>query len=199
MRPLLAPGLAFLALCLAVACEYSEADLADDIRARTPTELPPATTHGANTMGAYVHTDTGRVLFVASGVDRPETNLAASLDCRAFDNYLFRSNGYLIVSGVYCRRPEIGDGRRMSMGFGYIHSDSVELSFNYSRPGQQTSDSYWTRAFPGADIEYEITRDDREVRVLSGTFAGRLLNRDPPYDTLVVTDGRFDVTYGVTP
>ena len=190
--------LLFFTILLAAACEYSEADLADDIRARTPTELPPATTHGANTMGAYVHTDTGRVLFVASGVDRPETNLAASLDCNAFDNMWFRSSNFVSVRGLYCNREEIGDYRRMRMTFKYKYPDSAVLIFQYSSMLSSLPERYWNN-YPDASLNYEITRDDREARVLSGTFAGRLLNRDPPYDTLVVTDGRFDVTYGVTP
>ena len=173
--------------------------LAERIRANTPTELPPVTTEGAMTMGAYVETDTGRMLFVASGVDRPETALATTLDCAAFDNYLFRSNEYIGVAGIYCRRPEIGDNRYLSMGFGYIAPDSVQLSFIYNPGGNVGSTNYWTRAFPASDIEYEILRDDREARILSGTFAGQLLNRDPPYDTVRITDGRFDVRYGVTP
>ena len=195
---------AFLAMALvASSCDKTPLsttpeELADAIRAATPTELPPITTAGLNTMGAYAHTDTGRVLFVASGVDRPETALAASLDCEPFNNYLFLSNDYLSVGGVYCERPEIGDRRRINMTLGYIRPDSIQLSLIYSN-GSKQAQSYWTRAFPRSRIAYTILRDDRDSRILSGTFSGTAVNRDPPYDTLRISDGRFDVTYGVTP
>ena len=194
-----------LALLLsAAACDkdpltLSPEELAERIRANTPTELPPITTTGANTMGAYIHTDTGRVLFVASGVDRPETALAESLDCEAFNNLLYANNNYLSVRGIYCRRPEIGDDRRISMGFGYFAPDSVQISLSYDPDDWTNGPDYWTREFSQSGIEYEILRDDRQARVFSGTFSGYLLNRAPPYDTLQITDGRFDVTYGITP
>ncbi len=76
-----------LGLLCTTACE-PENDLiidtpeeeADHIRANTPTELPPITTTGENTMGAWIIPQPGSelhqlagedsILFVASGVER---------------------------------------------------------------------------------------------------------------------------------
>ena len=196
--------LAIAVLLSAAACDdlddaltLTPEELAERIRANTPTELPPVTTEGLNTMGAYIHTDTGRVLFVASGVDRPEVAMAESLDCRAFENYRYESNGYISATGTYCRRPEIGDDRLLSVIFGHIAQDSTIMYVNYSKDRSDIGRVYTLTSESTA--EHEILRYDESSRIFSGTFSGRLVNRAPPYDTIEVTDGRFDVTYGVTP
>ena len=81
------------AACLNPACTPEEDpfintpdELVAYIRAQTPTEIPPITSTGANTMGAWIETDTGRVLFVASGIERPDPIGAESTDCPAFQN-----------------------------------------------------------------------------------------------------------------
>ena len=183
-------------------------ELAEQIRRNTPTELPPITASGENTMGAWVHPQPGSplydltgdsILFVASGVDRPETALATSLDCAAFNNFLQESTGWISVQGIYCRRPEIDDDRDIGLNFGLINQDSIELKFDYEHSKLDSRVLYWSRDFSQSVISSNILIDNREERVLSGTFSGRLINRSPPYDTLLITDGRFDVTYGVTP
>ena len=183
-------------------------ELAEQIRRNTPTELPPITTTGENTMGAWIHPQLGSplhdlagdsILFVASGVDRPETALATSLDCDAFNNFLFESNQYLSCSGVFCRRPEIGDDRSLRLAFGYIAPDSAQIAFTYSDNEFDSGTNYWTRSFNQSMIINEILIDDRDSRIFSGVFSGFLINRSPPFDTLEVTNGRFDVTYGTTP
>ena len=102
--PLVFAALLLTAVLLAASCDKTPLsatpeELAEAIRAATPAELPPVTTAGLNTMGAYVHTDTGRVLFVASGVDRPETALAASLDCEPFNSLMNRELGSVTARG----------------------------------------------------------------------------------------------------
>ena len=186
----------------------SEQELADRIRANTPTELPPITTTGENTMGAWIHPQPGSplhdlegdsILFVASGVDRPETALATSLDCDAFDNYLFQSKNLISVQGQFCERPEIGDVRNLSSNFSFVQPDSVEIFFGYVGDRSSRSINYWTRGFVNSQITYTILLDDQQSRVFSGRFSGRLINRAEPFDTLRITAGRFDVTYGITP
>ncbi len=186
----------------------SDEELAERIRANTPTELPPVTTSGENTMGAWIHPQPGSplhtlvgdsLLFVASGVDRPETALATSLDCKAFDNYLFQSNSYVSANGDYCRRPEIGDDRHMSIIFGYIAPDSVQIYFNYHHSNTSSILNYRLKDARQLVLEYDILIDNRDQQIFSGTFQSGLINRSPPYDTLQITDGRFDVTYGITP
>ncbi|MFK8056399.1 MAG: hypothetical protein AB8F78_09800 [Saprospiraceae bacterium] len=183
-------------------------ELAEQIRRNTPTELPPITTSGENTMGAWIHPQPGSplhdqagdsILFVASGVDRPETALATSLDCAAFDNLLFQSNNYLSVDGNFCRRPEIGDDRDMSLIFGFIEPDSIQVFFNIQPSKVESNKSYWKIPLVISSINYTILKDDRNNSVFSGQFSGRIINRSPPYDTLQISQGRFDVTYGTTP
>jgi hypothetical protein len=183
-------------------------ELAEQIRRNTPTALPPITTSGENTMGAWIHPQPGSplhdlegdsILFVASGVDRPETALATSLDCDAFNNFLFESNQYLSCTGDYCRRPEIGDDRNLRLAFGYIAPDSVQIAFTYSKDKFDSGTNYWTRSFSNSMKDYEILEDNRDTRIFSGTFSGALINRSAPFDTIKVTGGRFDVTYGTTP
>ena len=87
------------------------------IRADTPTELPPVTTEGAMTMGAYVETDTGRVLFVASGVERVDPIGSSLTDCDPFQNWRYESSSLISVDGRWCARPEAGDPRSQSLVF----------------------------------------------------------------------------------
>ncbi len=188
----------------------SPEELAARIRANTPTELPPITMTGANTMGAYIHPQpgsplweqAGRVdsfLFVASGVDRPETALAESLDCGAFNNYLKQSSGWTSIIGTYCARPEINDPKRISVTFSLVTSDSAEVYLNYTKDEYDIGNRYWSHGLVKSSVSYNITRDDRTAQIISGTFATRVINRAAPFDTVDITDGRFDVTYGVTP
>ena len=183
-------------------------ELAEQIRRNTPTALPPITTSGENTMGAWIHPQPGSplhdlegdsILFVASGVDRPETALATSLDCDAFNNFLFESNQSIGVSGQYCRRPEIDDPRRLSFGIEY-YQDSLQVFFRYS-PSQIGQDiRYWIAPpLRESAITLDLLRDDRNAGVLSSEFFGSLINRAAPHDTIKITKGRFDVTYGTTP
>ena len=113
-------------------------------------------------MGAWIHPQPGSplhdlegdsILFVASGVDRPETALAESLDCDAFDNNLQESTGWISVQGIYCERPEIDDRRFMGLNFGLINTDSVELSFLYLNSQFSPEQNYWTRSFTESNTE----------------------------------------------
>jgi len=185
-------------LILFTACLELE-PLETRIERDTPTELPPITTEGLRTMGAYIQTDTGRLLFVASGVNRPEVALAESVSCNSFNNIHKLSTDKIAVTGIYCRRSEIGDDRRMTLSFNYLPTDSVQLYFSYSPDKYSRGSNYWTRGTEKDNIKFTILRHDREMRILSGTFSGYLINRDVPFDTIRVTDGRFDIIHGEVP
>ena len=186
----------------------SPEELAEQIRRNTPTELPPITTTGENTMGAWIHPQPGSrlndlegdsILFVASGVDRPETALATSLDCDAFDNTLYESNQSIGISGQYCRRPEIDDPRRLSFGIEY-YQDSLQIFFRYSPIPAGQDKRYWLAPpLNNEAISLDVMNDDRSSKIFSGIFYGTLINRSPPFDTIEISKGRFDVTYGITP
>jgi hypothetical protein len=205
-------GLVLLLLSLvAPACQdddpftLSAEELAEQIRRNTPTELPPITTSGENTMGAWIHPQPGSplhdlagdsILFVASGVDRPETALAESLDCNAFNNFHYLSTRSIFSSGKYCSRPEIGDERELELSFGYFYPDSARVLFFYEDTDAFT---YRSESIGLGGIIYDILLDNRSENVISGTFSGALINRSSPYDTIRVSTGRYDVTYGITP
>ena len=216
MRSLLLLFVASLLIGLS-ACDsdpftLSPEELAEQIRRNTPTELPPITTVGANTRGAWIHPQpgsplweqAGRVdsfLFVASGVDRPETALAESLDCEAFDNFLVQSLNVIGISGRYCRRPEIGDDRRIWIGIeNYLTQDSVQIFFVYSHASSETGSGYrLPRSTTFGEFNLLISEHFQLNNQISGVFNAKLINRSQPYDTLHITQGRFDVTYGITP
>jgi len=170
--------------------------VADRIRANTPTELPPITSEGLNTMGAYIHTDTGRVLFVASGVERPDPIGAGSTDCDPFQNYRFSSDSLTSIVGRWCPRPEITDERSMRISIGISEADTVLAYFSYRHFTNSKRKVYIGNS---SSVKIDVLSQSWEQNTISGTFSFIGVNRDPPYDTILVTDGRFDVTYGLTP
>jgi len=147
-------------------------------------------------MGAYIHTDTGRVLFVASGVERPDPIGAGSTDCEAFQNYRYLDERFVGIVGKWCPRPEIGDFRRMALGISKYDSDSLVMFFSYKPSPAEDNQVYFATQ---SSISYEPLHENASDQAISGEFSYTAANRDPPYDTILVTDGRFDVTYGLTP
>ena len=212
MKPTrLFPASALLAivLCCAAACDdddpfgTSPEAQADRIRANTPTELPPVTTEGAMTMGAYVETDTGRVLFVASGVERVDPIGSSSTDCPAFQNWRYQSFRSVEVDARWCSRLEIGDARSQSLAFSLSDEGYATLLYDITEKPFY-AERYDFRSDTLRPPDYEILRDDRDGRILSATFSATLYAEEPGGggvhgDTIRVTDGRLDVRYGVTP
>ena len=196
------PLLSLLAACVlsAASCD----DLTDDgelmpggdlvayIRAQTPTELPPATQVGANTMGAYVHTDTGRVLFVASGIERPDPIGAESTDCPGTQT--LSKEDWIDVLGRWCPRPEIGDPRAMTLGVTIYSSRMPSLTFSYDSRVIGSAKQFYQftpTSPPAVAVDYHDPND----RVIAGTFSGTIYNEKDATDSLLITDGRFDMRY----
>ncbi len=170
------------------------------IRKATPTELPPITTSGENTMGAWVETDTGRVLFVASGVDRlSDPGDVQSIDCDPFQNWRYESQEYISITGRWCPRPEIGDDRSMWMQVLISDSGPLYASFIYDVRGGSTRWYESSKVGEDSDFNFTVTDHDTESRHLSGLFNGILFNKKAPFDTILIADGRFDTFYGSTP
>ena len=199
-----APALLAIVPCSAASCVdddpfgISPEAQADRIRAHTPTELPPVTTEGAMTMGAYVETDTGRVLFVASGVERVDPIGSSSTDCDPFDAYRSESDSFIVVVGWWCSRPEVGDARQQTLIF-YRYSDgqyqvfySIQQDPGYTRRIRYASDTL-------DDSRVDVLLNDTINRTLAATFSAELYGQDGRDDTIDVTDGRLDVRYGRIP
>lgn len=87
----------------------------------------------------------------------------------------------------------------MNLSFGFIYPDSSRLFFRYEDLKNDYAVNYTSQSLSIDDLIFQITTDDRGKQILSGSFSGLVVNRTLPYDTLLITDGRFDVTYGVTP
>ena len=198
MRVVVLPLLALV--CCLNACDEEE-QLARRIERHTPTELPPITSIGANTMGAYVTVDGERHLFVASGVDRNESVGSISADCKPFNNYLYQESGDIVVAGVWCSRPEIERPLQMDMGILFpTKGDSLGMRFGIDYDGVLGNRRVSYGSY-GHDVEInlDLAMLDTITQLVAGTFSGYVLNFDNIKDTAFITEGRFDVRYGVTP
>ncbi len=196
--------LALGALLSASSCDpdpltISPEELAEQIRRNTPTELPPITSVGANTMGAWIETDTGRILFVASGVERPDPIGAESTDCPAFQNFRYESQDYVDILGMRCPRPEIEYLRSQALGFRTFDNGTIRLDYTYDPDGAGSLHSLTFRTKESSPITMEILEHDLETRRLSATFSATLFGWRNTTDSIRITDGRLDVTYGTTP
>ncbi len=190
-----------LGLCISVVGCDKEDRLAKRIERDTPTELPPITSVGANTMGAYVTIGDEQHLFVASGVERGGSVGSISADCEAFNNYLYRSDGNIVIQGIWCSRPEISLPKRMSLAILFpTRGDSLGMAFGIDYDGLSGNphERYGSYGID-ADVEINVNSLDTINHIAAGIFSGYVLNFDNPLDTAFITDGRFDVYYGITP
>ncbi len=185
-------------LALAAGCEKegnpilkNGGDLAAYIRAQTPTALPPITQTGANTMGAYVHTDTGRVLFVASGIERPDPIGGESTDCPGWQNARFDAE--IAILGRWCPRPEIGDSRTMLLGMNFLNNQEIIAYFRY-QPGVagKIVKTYLSKK---KTVATSNVLNNAIKQTISGSFTGTLYYDKNPSDSILITDGRFDMSY----
>ena len=196
------------AVSLATACDKdplgtSPEAQADRIRANTPTELPPVTTEGAMTMGAYVETDTGRVLFVASGVERVDPIGSSSTDCDPFDAYRRDSGKFVVIRGWWCSRPEIGDPRQQSLALIRYDGGRSQLFYIIHEDTRSTKAvNYISDTLEVGEVEF--IRNDSVNRVMSARFSATLYVDDGfdggvNGDTIRIVDGRVDASYGFVP
>ena len=165
---------------LAAACTK-----ADDDTPTTPLdELPPATQVGANTFGCLIN---GEPWYNRGGsFNRPD--LSAGF-------YTSNSRNYLSVLG------------RAITPFLSTRNDRVEILFtdpaegmtltntNWASPIRLTNEDYvFYRIDTSSYVKLSLTYLNLEMQVASGTFEFTAINNDIK-DTLVVTDGRFDVEF----
>ncbi|MFK8057713.1 MAG: hypothetical protein AB8F78_16420 [Saprospiraceae bacterium] len=179
------------------------------ILANTPTELPPITSTGENTMGAYIIPQPGSelhrlagqdtILFVASGVERIDPIGASSTDCNAFQNFRFESQEYTAISGRWCDRPEIGDDRFMRLLFGFYDSGAVILRFRYEHSAGMSSQTLRYGGADTLDLSVLGLQNNLDERICFAQFSGTLYNIENNQDSALCKAGSFDARYGITP
>ncbi|MFK8056719.1 MAG: hypothetical protein AB8F78_11420 [Saprospiraceae bacterium] len=198
---LLSVSLLALSIVLSASSCSKEEQLANQIERNTPTELPPISQAGANTMGAYVTVGGERHLFVASGVERGGSIGTISADCEPFKNFLYQSTGNIVVAGTWCSRQEINRPIQMDMAVSIpTLTDSFRLSFGIDYDGTSSTGnrvSYISRGF-SVITQVDTSRLDRQEMIVAGTFEGYAINFENMLDTALIPDGRFDVRYGLT-
>ncbi len=162
--------------------------------------LPPITQTGANTFGCMVN---GQVwlphwpcsLFGAGSVQL-DYDIEPSSPGAALPLFFSLHAGNIANGNIFFL---IGQNSTLSdhiYGVGNI-IDSIELEF-FGMPGFQYLDANQ----PGATPHYfQITKLDAINKIVSGIFAFTLYARDSPnaqphLDSVVVTDGRFDLRIG---
>ena len=152
-------------------------------------------------MGAYLQTDTGRILFVASGVERIDPIGASSTDCNPFQNHRYESQNYVSILGRWCTRPEIGDDKELTLSFSLFDDGRALVSCGIDLDGGSSLNELKYKSDTLYTPQYEILLDDESERILSATFSAELYGwyNTSDRDTIQITDGRLDVTYGSTP
>ena len=213
---------ALLAVALVLAAASCEVDdpftltddeLADRIRASTPTELPPVTSVGANTMGAWVTPGAGSalareagstdpILFVASGVERPDPIGTISTDCPPFQNHRYETDGYVSISGRWCSRPEIGDFKSQTLTITIQDDGNIHAAYAIGIDGGSSlNELIFRRRFVDADL-FNISLDNIQNRIIaleSDDFYLHGYYNATAGDSILVSDLRLDATYGLTP
>jgi hypothetical protein len=166
-----------------------------------PDGLPPITDTGANTFGCMVN---GK-LFVPDGKGFYGLTGMVPLIC-AYDILDGRHNLFLsgairtatTISSVYlgCDSLALIEGQTYilkldSMGnasAGYRHSLR-------NSDGSGTINTYSTANDTNLTGKLTITHLDKFQRIISGTFWFNAVNDQNPYDTVKITQGRFDMKF----
>jgi hypothetical protein len=164
-----------------------------------PDGLPPITDTGTNTFGCMVN---GKPFIPGGNSWWSGQN---PLKCA----YQYFDNGYhLALSGSYKETNTIlgvsiaCDSVTLVKGQSYILKlDSIGNAFAgyhyyaYTNQGNSIMDEYHTKNFTNLTGELTITNLDDTKQILSGTFWFNAVNQNAPYDTVKVTEGRFDVHF----
>jgi hypothetical protein len=142
-----------------------------------PEELPPITTTGENTFGCLVNGE----VWLPAGPDRYN---------RGFDE----GTGQFAF-GASRERPDESIGETLGLT-GKVDITS-KLVTAYSCGFVSTSnDHFYSYAMDTTTAnELIFLRVDIENNIASGTFEFTAVNEYPPYDTVHVTQGRFDFNY----
>jgi len=146
-----------------------------------PGELPPITTTGENTFGCLINGE----VWLPAGPDRYN---------RGFDE----NTGQFAFGAL--RRP-LNESIEEIVGLTGKVEISSRFVIDYSCGfGSSSDDFFYSYAIDTtATNKLIFLRLDIENNIASGTFEFTAINEYPPYDTVYVTQGRFDFNYGRKP
>lgn len=208
--------LCFLSL-LTIGCDDDEftapTDYIERMRWEYPRRLPDINDDGEAVFGANVVTDTGIVLYVASGVDRNGGFFGPyrGEGCLAYQNIAF-DTAYraLSIQSRYCARPEIGDPRSMNMGLTVSDTGRHHLYFTYdeNQLGYRANGRTYTNGgLPADAVQVRYLKRDTVLNssggyskghvTMAGVFSAMLVEQELRRDTIWVRDGRFSCRVGV--
>ncbi len=200
-----------LAPLVFAACEIGDplgpTDYIGRMRREYPTELPAIDYAGERVFGANVVTDTGVVLYVASGVDRSGAFFGPyrGEGCLAYQTFGYdAASRSLGVQSRYCARPEIGDPRSMNMGLFVSDTGRHHMYFTYDENQlgyRAKANAYTTQGLAADAVRVTYVKRDttpsppgnaaERSAILAGTFSAMLVERELRLDTIWVRDGRF--------
>ena len=146
-------------------------------------DLPKATQEGKNIMAAKVNGEIWKATACWSCLGAG-SGLSASYE----QSYLnvsgqLKNEGSNFYIHFFFLAPSVG---QYSISGDIINNKIEAIDFLKDKT------YYPSAAFPGI---IKITKLDRTRKIISGTFSFKAENKDDPNDVVVVTDGRFDVTY----
>ena len=142
-----------------------------------PEELPPITTTGENTFGCLVNGE----VWLPAGPDRYN---------RGFDE----GTGYFLFWAVR-RFNNFEDNEMIGLSGKVLLSDPAsveEVRITYSKNIEKDL-SFYESDSSFAKITFQEL--DTEQDVAAGSFEGFVINENPPFDTIRITQGRFDFNY----
>ena len=164
---------------LATACTKEDDGPADPLD-----ELPPATQVGANTFGCLIN---GEPWYNRGGsFNRPDLKAG-------YAETLF---GPHLSITAYAHNPSIADRKdRLLILYRNPTVSNFGADERWTEPFEFTYDDYvFYRLDTLSPVRLSLTRFDLQAQIASGTFEFTAIN-DELMDTLVVTEGRFDVEF----
>ena len=169
-----------LALALLVACSGCES-FWDSLKPKD--ELPPATQKGARTLGFKLNGE----IWEGNGIQQGQLiDDRLSIKSQRFLEGDDEDRFYLFI-----REYDGSMNVELSNSTVNINKPYRTVILRVRREGSSKryeNDSNHT-------ITTEFSKFDSVERIMAGRFHGTLVNDQDPNDTMVVTDGRFDVTF----
>jgi hypothetical protein len=168
-------------------------------------QLPPATTIGANTAGCLID---GKVLIPKNGISSISGSTSYGLNVVSGINFYNIPYGEDYFSIKFANLKDRGKSYWI-----YLHIDTfsdgagdyvvgqsngefyLDASNNPQIIARQTEDNISGKTFlssPNSGI-ITIKRLDFSSRVVSGIFECTLYNKDNPSETVIISEGRFDI------
>jgi hypothetical protein len=154
--------------------------------------LPPITQEGKNTFGCLVN---GKV-WLPGGGGQPAINpqyWKGSFGGGGQKSVYNSSNQPIIKQGVGWSIYPIYDTGKYYIKNGYAQIGTLAKVLGGDFRDDIVNHNYDVKDEDSLKNWVHISRIDSVNRIISGTF--NLFFRDPGYDTIRVTDGRFDVIY----